>query len=72
MNNYSSSANDQLAEFETPFADVTISREDNNNVNESYPAYTNQFLSQFESPFSQTFEFSPSRVSASGLCGRQM
>lgn len=64
MDNYPLTGNAQLEEYETPFSDNTIVREEKDQ-NESSSAYSNQFLSDFESPFATTFETMPTGQKAS-------
>lgn len=55
MDKHTLNGNSQLEEFETPFSDKNITREEDIQ-SESFSGYNDQFLSQFESPFAITFE----------------
>lgn len=56
MNNYAGNGiNAELAMFETPFADVPISKETPTGNESAEPSYSN-FGTDFESPFSRTYE----------------
>ncbi|MBD0314615.1 MAG: hypothetical protein ICV86_17745, partial [Microcoleus sp. T3-bin5] len=69
MNNYSSNGvNAQLAEYETPFADVPLQKEESPQ-NESPELYNVNFLQAFESPFAQTYEASSAAASSSPVAG---
>ncbi len=55
MDNYSTNGfSAQLAEYETPFADVTLTREEPQN--EDLENFDMQMYGELESPFAQTFE----------------
>lgn len=60
----SNGMSEELANYETPFADITLAKEDSYEIVSS-ENYTSNFLLELETPFSKTYDASSSSVNLS-------